>query len=140
MVELETEPGCQALDEEEAVAETEREPEFEQEGVDEGEAIRHDAGVSENDATIRWQILARSPLPKAQPRTRNHRAQVAELITASPYKEALEEKGAVRGRGKSRVRGGMQGSGRRRQGSGEEVKGSGKKVQGSGEELQGVEA
>ena len=37
-------------------------------------------------ATPREQILALSPLPKALPRLRNQRAQRAEVLTSSPYK------------------------------------------------------
>ena len=51
-------------------------------------------------AAIRRQILELSPIPKAAPRTRSRQAQVAQLLTGSPYKNALVEKLRLRGMGR----------------------------------------
>ena len=58
-----------------------------------------DAAVA-GGCAIRQQILELSPIPKAAPRARNRQAQVAQLLTGSPYKDALEEKVRLRGVGR----------------------------------------
>ena len=52
---------------------------------------------------IRRQILALSPIPHASPRARKHKAQMAEVLTSSPYKKMLLEKENSRSKAKGRA-------------------------------------
>ena len=79
-----------------------------------------DGGVVVADGgAIRQQILLLSPIPKATPRARNRQAQVAQLLTGSPYKDALAEKVRLRGVGRRGAsKGRTAGRGRRQSSTG----------------------
>ena len=67
--------------------------------VDGGQEVNMVVGMLGQDAQpIGQQILAFAPIPKAARRARNRQTQIAELLTSSPYKNALIEKVALRGR------------------------------------------